>query len=142
MPMRCANWAQDNGAFARIVHRRYRLRPQEHLRLQAVGLLDAVGAFKIGRFGQDHVRVPGRIAEIDIDADDQVQLFEGLFGLVGVGNRFERIETVDDQRLDRIGLPVRMVSMSTWGTPWLGSGKGKSLLPTRSARAVSILGNC
>ena len=69
---------QDDGCrMAGVVARRDRLAAQEHLRFEAVGLLHAIGALQVDGFGQDHIGIPGDIAEIDVDGHDEIQLVRG-----------------------------------------------------------------
>ena len=81
------NLLQNHGPFTGVVARCDGLASQEHLWFETVGLLDAVCAFEIGRLGQYHVGVPGDVAVIDVDGDEQIELVEGLLGQCGVRNR-------------------------------------------------------
>ena len=96
--------------------------------------LDGIGPFQVDGFRQDDVGIPGDFTEIDVNGDDQVQFIQGLAGGGGVRDGLQRLEAVDDQGLDGIGVFIQNGVGQHLGIAVGGVGNGK-LGPSRSRRS-------
>ena len=74
----------------------------KELRLQSALAGDDALAGQVGRQGQDHVGMPGRVRPGERDADQKIELFPLLFQGLGIGHGHERIVAETEVGPDRI----------------------------------------
>ena len=94
----------DLPAGAGVVERRHALLAAAEAGLEPLlGAQDA-GPLEKGGLGQDHVRVPGGLAEVHVHGHDQVELVEDAALRLRVRQGDHRVVAVDEVGLDRVGL--------------------------------------
>jgi hypothetical protein len=85
------------------------LLPEHHHRPDAAHHLHGIFALQVSGFGEDHVRVPRRIAHLDIDGADEIHLLDHLHRFRLIGQCIHRILLGDHPSLHRIWRPGEYV---------------------------------